>query len=92
MNRFNVLPAYTAPDADLLTLSPSPLLSSCLSNRHNNLPIQLTISLGIPLNHTEIETALYVLDKDGSGTISEKEFVEWWRGSSASLSLAYGMA
>jgi Ca2+-binding EF-hand superfamily protein len=28
-----------------------------------------------------METALFVLDKDGSGLITEGEFVDWYRGS-----------
>lgn len=46
---------------------------------------QLCSSLGTSLNRFEMETALFVLDKDGSGLISEGEFVDWYRGSAASI-------
>jgi Ca2+-binding EF-hand superfamily protein len=42
---------------------------------------QLCSSLGTSLNRFEMETALFVLDKDGSGLITEGEFVDWYRGS-----------
>lgn len=47
--------------------------------------VQLCSSLGTSLNRFEMETALFVLDKDGSGLISEGEFVDWYRGSAASI-------
>ena len=41
---------------------------------------KLCQKLGSPLNHNELEAALFILDKDGSGTVSYPEFLAWWTG------------
>lgn len=35
--------------------------------------------LGIHLSKSELNEALDMLDKDGSGAIEFEEFVDWWR-------------
>ena len=37
------------------------------------------------MNRFEMETALFILDKDGSGQISEAEFVDWYRSSAGTI-------
>jgi Ca2+-binding EF-hand superfamily protein len=41
---------------------------------------KLCQSLGSPLSHNELESALFILDKDGSGVIEYSEFLVWWKG------------
>ena len=48
---------------------------------------QLCSSLGVTLNRFELETALFVLDKDASGLIDKIEFVTWFRGTGSALSI-----
>jgi Ca2+-binding EF-hand superfamily protein len=47
--------------------------------------LQLCASLGVTLNRFELETALFVLDKDASGLIDKIEFVSWFRDNGTSL-------
>ena len=49
------------------------------------IPLQLCASLGVTLNRFELETALFVLDKDASGLIDKTEFVSWFRDNGTSL-------
>lgn len=42
---------------------------------------QLCSSLGSTLTRQELESALFILDTDGNGLVSEDEFVSWWVGS-----------
>lgn len=41
--------------------------------------VQLFMALGQPLNKYEIETALFALDENGDGKISEAEFCYYWK-------------
>ena len=41
---------------------------------------QLCASLGSTMTRQEIESALFILDTDGNGHVSEEEFVGWWVG------------
>ena len=63
------------------------LLYWLMSCTITSLPIllQLCASLGVTLNRFELETALFVLDKDASGLIDKTEFVSWFRDSGTSL-------
>ena len=40
----------------------------------------LCASLGSTMTRQELESALFILDTDGNGRISEDEFVNWWTG------------
>lgn len=37
---------------------------------------------GFPLSEEEVAAAMASLDKDGSGTLTYEEFLEWWRSDS----------
>ena len=41
---------------------------------------KLCQALGSPLSHNELESALFILDKGGSGVIAYGEFLAWWKG------------
>ena len=40
----------------------------------------LCLALGTQLSRNELESALFILDKDGDGKIELNEFVGWWSG------------
>jgi Ca2+-binding EF-hand superfamily protein len=40
----------------------------------------LCLTLGTTLTRNELETALFLLDKDGNGEVSEEEFLNWYLG------------
>lgn len=41
----------------------------------------LCASLGSTMTRQELESALFILDADGNGLVSEAEFLNWWTGS-----------
>ena len=42
-------------------------------------------TLGVTLSKNELETAVFVLDKNGDGHVSQEEFVRWWETETDSL-------
>jgi EF-hand domain pair len=41
---------------------------------------KMCLSLGTTLTRNELESALFLLDKDGNGQVSEQEFLDWYLG------------
>lgn len=40
----------------------------------------LCLSLGSTLSKNELESALFILDKNQDGKIEKQEFIDWWQG------------
>ena len=40
----------------------------------------LCLSLGSQLSKNELESALFILDKNNNGKVEKQEFLDWWQG------------